>query len=81
MTPNPTEEMMMDPTRSVMGGWGMLHAISITQGNFHLATVSDVARVTFSWTIPSFGSCPVDWILSLDEENVTLAWLELTLSG
>ena len=81
MTTNPTEEMMMDPTRSVTGGWGTLQVISVTQGNFHLANSSNVERVNLSCTIPSLGRYPSDLILSLPADKVTLAWIELTLSG
>ena len=78
---NHTEDIMIEPTRSVTGGWGMLQAISVTQGNFHLATVPDCGRVIFTCTSPSLGRWPDDLRLSLDAESDTLAWLELMLSG
>ena len=81
MKPNPAEEMMIEPTRSVTGGWGMLQAISVTQGNFHLATVSDWGRVISTCTSPSLGRWPEDLRLSLEADSDTLAWLELMLSG
>ena len=81
MTPNPTEEMMIDPTRSVTGGWGMLQAISVTQGNFHLATVSATGRVISTCTSPSLGRWPEDLMLSLEADSDTLAWLQLMFSG
>ena len=55
MNARPREEMMMEPTRPVTGGWGMLQLISVTQGYFHLATVCGGARPMLTLTTPLLG--------------------------